>query len=87
MNRLSGGKTLPPSSATEILQEALGSAVLVRLKGGREVRGILKSFDQHLNLVLDNAEEMKENKSRKLGLIIVRGDNVVLVSPVLSSQG
>ena len=77
---------MPPSSAAEILQEALGGTVLVRLKGGREVRGILKSFDQHLNLVLDNAEEMKENRSRKLGLIIVRGDNVVLVSPAMCSQ-
>ena len=57
--------------------------LLVRLKGGREIRGILKSFDQHLNLVLDEAEEMRrDNKVRKLGLIIIRGDNVVLVSPV-----
>ena len=74
------------SSTAEILQEALGNIVFVRLKGGREVRGILKSFDQHLNLVLDNAEEMRENKSRKLGLIIVRGDNVVLVSPGTSQR-
>jgi len=56
--------------------------VLVKLKGGREVRGILMSFDQHLNLVLDNAEEMRESKVRRLGLIIVRGDNVVFISPV-----
>ncbi|MCD6458956.1 MAG: RNA-binding protein [Thermofilum sp. ex4484_82] len=77
---------MPSSSTAEILQEALGNIVFVRLKGGREVRGILKSFDQHLNLVLDNAEEMRENKSRKLGLIIVRGDNVVLVSPGTSQR-
>jgi len=56
--------------------------VLVKLKGGREVRGVLRSFDQHLNLVLDDAEELRESKTRKLGLIIVRGDNVVLISPV-----
>ncbi len=70
-------------STTSVLAESIGSMVLVRLKGGREIRGILKSFDQHLNLVLDEAEEMrKDNKIRKLGLIIIRGDNVVLVSPV-----
>lgn len=67
----------------ELLQKSLGTMVLVKLKGGREVRGILKSFDQHLNLVLDNAEELKESKNRKLGLIIVRGDNVVLISPAM----
>jgi len=60
------------AGASEVLMESLGSIVLVRLKGGREVRGILKSFDQHLNLVLDNAEEIRNEKSRKLGLIIVR---------------
>ena len=68
--------------ATEILSESLGSFVLVKLKGGREVRGLMKSFDQHLNLVLENAEElMIEKDPKKLGTIIVRGDNVVIVSP------
>jgi small nuclear ribonucleoprotein len=68
--------------ATEILTESLGSFVLVKLKGGREVRGTMKSFDQHLNLVLENAEELIADKeAKKLGTIIVRGDNVVIVSP------
>jgi len=62
--------------------ESLGSTVLVKLRGNREIRGILRSFDQHLNLVLDDAEEVKSDKTRKLGVIIVRGDNVILVSPV-----
>ncbi len=67
---------------TKILEESLDKIVLVRLKGGKSIRGRLKGFDQHLNLVLDetqdttNASEMKE-----LGLIIVRGDNVILISP------
>ncbi|MBC7113525.1 MAG: RNA-binding protein [Candidatus Verstraetearchaeota archaeon] len=68
--------------ATEMLTESLGSFVLVKLKGGREVRGLMKSFDQHLNLVLENAEElMQDREPKKLGTIIVRGDNVVIVSP------
>lgn len=70
-------------SAKKLLSESLGNIVLVKLKGGREIRGILKSYDQHLNLVLENAEEVKSNgKIRKLGTIIIRGDNVVLISPV-----
>lgn len=68
--------------AAEILSESLGSFVLVKLKGGREVRGLMKSFDQHLNLVLEGAEELiAEKEPKKLGTIIVRGDNVVIVSP------
>ena len=70
-----------PSGTAELLMKSLNTMVLVKLKGGREIRGILRSFDQHLNLVLDDAEEMRESKTRKLGTIIIRGDNVVLISP------
>ena len=67
---------------TEILEESLGKTVLVRLRGGRSIRGRLKGFDQHLNLVLEETEDTTDReKARKLGTIIVRGDNVVIVSP------
>ncbi len=67
---------------TEILEESLGKTVLVRLRGGRSIRGRLKGFDQHLNLVLEETEDTSNmEKVRKLGTIIVRGDNVVIVSP------
>ena len=67
---------------TEILEQNLGKIVLVRLKGGKSLRGRLKGFDQHLNLVLEETEDTTDVESqRKLGLIIVRGDNVVLISP------
>jgi len=67
---------------TEILEQNLGKFVIVRLKGGKSLRGRLKGFDQHLNLVLEETEDttVVENQ-KKLGLIIVRGDNVVLISP------
>jgi len=68
--------------ATKIFEESLGKIVLVELKGGRGVRGKLFSFDQHMNLVLEEAEDVTDNtNTRKLGTIIVRGDNVILVSP------
>jgi len=67
---------------TEILEQNLGKVVLVRLKGGKSLRGRLKGFDQHLNLVLEETEDTTVvEDQKKLGLIIVRGDNVVLISP------
>ena len=67
---------------TEILEQNLGKIVLVRLKGGKSLRGRLKGFDQHLNLVLEETEDTTNAESmKKLGLIIVRGDNVILISP------
>jgi small nuclear ribonucleoprotein len=68
--------------ATKIFEDSLGKVVLVELKGGRSVRGKLYSFDQHMNLVLEDAEDVgSSNNTKKIGTIIVRGDNVILVSP------
>jgi len=67
---------------TQILQESLGKAVLVRLRGGKSLRGKLKGFDQHLNLVLEETEDTTDSEDvKKLGVIIVRGDNVIIISP------
>jgi small nuclear ribonucleoprotein len=67
----------------KVLADYLNTQVLVRLKGGRTVKGILKSYDQHLNLILADAEEVdsKSGNTRPLGLLMVRGDNVVFISP------
>lgn len=68
--------------AMQILEESLGRTVLIRLRGGRSLRGRLQGFDQHLNLVLEEAEDLTNaEEAKKLGLIIVRGDNVVMISP------
>jgi small nuclear ribonucleoprotein len=68
--------------ATKMFEESLGKVVLVELKGGRSVRGKLYSFDQHMNLVLEDAEDVASaDNAKKIGTIIVRGDNVILVSP------
>ena len=67
---------------TEILEQNIAKIVLVKLKGGKSLRGRLKGFDQHLNLVLEETEDTTSPDAlKKLGLIIVRGDNVVLISP------
>jgi small nuclear ribonucleoprotein len=55
----------------------------VSLKGGREIRGVLQGYDVHMNLVLDKAEETENGEIRKLGTLIVRGDNVIYISPSL----
>ncbi len=70
-----------PTDTFKMLSEYLDSNVLVKLKGGKLIKGTLKSYDQHLNLILADAEELDEKEPRSLGTILVRGDNVVLISP------
>ena len=68
--------------AVKILDESLGKIVLIKLKGSKVIRGNLHGFDQHMNLLLDNSVELlEEGKSNEIGTIIVRGDNVVMISP------
>jgi len=56
--------------------------VLVKLKGGRSIKGTLKSFDQHLNIILKDAEELDgEGNTRPIGTVLIRGDNVIMMSP------
>jgi small nuclear ribonucleoprotein len=68
--------------ADKIFQESLSKIVLVELKGSRTIRGKLYSYDEHMNLVLENAEDVSTPEStRSIGTIILRGDNVIFVSP------
>lgn len=69
-------------SPAEILKKSIESVVIVRLKNGREFRGTLKGFDSHMNIILEDAEEIENGVAvRRLGTMIIRGDNVVFVSP------
>ncbi len=69
----------------DILNNSLNNNVLIKLKGEIEVRGVLASFDVHMNLVLENAEELKNGETkRKLGTVLLRGDTVVFISPAIS---
>ena len=66
-----------------LLYNSRNSTVLVRLRGGRMLRGVLRGFDTHMNLILDESEEILEDGTTKArGTIVVRGDNVVLIAPV-----
>lgn len=68
--------------AVKALEESVGQLVLIKLKGGKVIRGNLQGFDQHMNLLLEGCEEiMEEGKNSTLGTIIVRGDNVIMISP------
>ena len=68
--------------AVKVLDESFNKIVLIKLKGNKSIRGNLLGFDQHMNLLLDQTEEIpSEGDSKSLGSIVVRGDNVVMISP------
>ncbi|MEM5804879.1 MAG: LSm family protein [Candidatus Aenigmatarchaeota archaeon] len=69
------------SRPLDVLEKGRGKRILVRLKNGSEIRGNLQAFDLHLNMWLEDAEETKEEKTVKLGALLVRGDTIIYASP------
>jgi small nuclear ribonucleoprotein len=65
------------------LQKLVGRVVFVRLKNNRLVRGVLVNYDDCMNMVLDEGEELDqrgENTVVKYGRLLIRGTQVLYVS-------
>merc|ERR1711976_293649 len=83
----------------DLIRLSLDERVYVKCRGDRELRGRLHAYDQHLNMVLSEVEEIAYVKEEVAGkeptvrqtrrgieMIFVRGDSVILVSPPLRSE-
>jgi U6 snRNA-associated Sm-like protein LSm1 len=68
------------------LAEQLDRKLLVQTRDGRTVVGVLRSFDQFSNMVLEQAYERhivhEKFADEQLGLFIVRGENLVLMGEI-----
>lgn len=65
----------------KMLEETLNKKVLLLLKDNRTLEGTLSGYDEYMNLVLSDVEELAQEVTRKLGVVIVRGSNIVRMVP------
>lgn len=65
----------------DVLDKAKEKRVIIKLKNGAEITGLLQAFDLHLNLWLEEAEERRDDKTLKLGTVLLRGDTIIYISP------
>ena len=63
-----------------LMNNSKNKVVLLRLRNTKTIQGTLKDFDIHMNLTLENAEDISDEKNEKLGKILLRGDNILAVS-------
>lgn len=67
----------------KVLHASLNNRVMVELRSGRGYHGTLDGYDvPHMNLVLKNADEIHSGETTaKHDIVILRGDNIIYVSP------
>jgi len=65
----------------DVLERSINKKMSLQLKDGRVIEGKLVGYDQYMNLVLEESEEKAGETGRRLGTLVLRGNNVVTISP------
>jgi small nuclear ribonucleoprotein len=70
-----------PNNQSNILQGSINKDILLKLKGKRTIKGKLKSFDQYMNITLENATEvLEEDRVQQMGEIFIKGENIIIIA-------
>ena len=64
----------------DVLEKTINQKLSLLLKDGRVIEGTLTGYDEYMNMVLNDVEEIHDDTKRRLGTIILRGNNVVSIS-------
>jgi small nuclear ribonucleoprotein len=65
-----------------LMEKTLNKKVSLLLKDNRVLEGKLTGYDEYMNMVLEDTEERNADQVRRLGMVILRGNNVVSISPL-----
>lgn len=79
----------------DLIRLSLDERIFVKLRNERELKGRLHAYDQHLNMILSDVEEIiktievneetfeefHNTTKRNIPMLFVRGDSVILISP------
>ena len=72
---------MEPARPLDALNKVRDKRIIVDLKNNKQFIGKLKSFDIHINVVLEDVEErMNGEMVRKLNTIFIRGDTITVIS-------
>ncbi|MHA1235657.1 MAG: LSM domain-containing protein [Promethearchaeota archaeon] len=78
-----------PNRPIDYLKGSIDKVILIKVKRNRLFRAILRSFDEHLNLYIEDASQLFEyqdedgnikEEQESLGNIVLRGDNVIFLN-------
>ena len=63
-----------------LLEKSINRRVSLLLKDNRVIEGKLTGYDDYMNLVIEDAEEFCGDNARRLGTVVLRGNNVVSIA-------
>jgi len=78
-----------PNRPIDYLKNSIDKVILIKVKRNRLFRATLRSFDEHLNLYIEDASQLFEymdedgnvkEEQESLGNIVLRGDNVIFLN-------
>ena len=64
-----------------VLEKSINKRISLLLKDNRILEVKLMGYDDYMNMVLEDAEETKDELVRRIGTVVLRGNNVVTIVP------
>ena len=68
------------SEIVKTLVSCINKVILIKLRNNQIIQGKLQTFDEHMNLILIESEDITDDKVKNLDKIILRGNNVLIIS-------
>ncbi|KAJ1456697.1 ribonucleoprotein LSM domain-containing protein [Pelagophyceae sp. CCMP2097] len=66
------------ASAGPDLKKYMDKLLTIKVNGNRRVEGVLRGYDQFMNLVLDDAaEELADGQKVPMGMVVLRGNGII----------
>lgn len=63
-----------------LLEKSVDKRISLLLKDNRVLEGKLTGYDDYMNMVLEDTEEHAADQNRRLGTVVLRGNNVVSIA-------
>jgi small nuclear ribonucleoprotein len=64
----------------DMVQKNIGNKIYVRLRNRSEIEGILIGYDEHLNMMLENASIKKKDQKNMRNLMYLRDSTVLILA-------
>ncbi|MGC8585495.1 MAG: LSM domain-containing protein [Thermoplasmata archaeon] len=66
----------------KVIEDMLNKRISILMKDNRVLEGVLVGYDEYMNIIIKETEEKMNDSIKKLGLVVVRGSNILRIATV-----